>query len=157
MPMPGYLKALFAVIVIPQWLWAGGKIDMNWFLKSVHAGLFISLNDLLIALAFYPFQLDFWKSYTIPGETVHVRVPFVNVQAVKVFLESLGIAYSIMIEDVQVISPHATWSESLSSFVLGALCQGRDLWVPLGPSCSLGTPCRVCRRHCPSPLCIWSK
>lgn len=59
----------------------------------------------LIALAFYPFQLDFWKSPTIPGETAHVRVPFVNVQEVKVFLESQDIAYSIMIEDVQVITP----------------------------------------------------
>ncbi|XP_003983099.1 carboxypeptidase A2 isoform X1 [Felis catus] len=48
-------------------------------------------------------QLDFWKSPTIPGETAHVRVPFVSVQAVKVFLESQGIAYSIMIEDVQVL------------------------------------------------------
>nr|XP_039328758.1 carboxypeptidase A2 isoform X2 [Saimiri boliviensis boliviensis] len=48
-------------------------------------------------------QLDFWKSPTTPGETAHVRVPFISVQAVKVFLESLGIAYSIMIEDVQVL------------------------------------------------------
>uniref|UniRef100_A0A2I3HVG5 Carboxypeptidase A2 n=1 Tax=Nomascus leucogenys TaxID=61853 RepID=A0A2I3HVG5_NOMLE len=48
-------------------------------------------------------QLDFWKSPTTPGETVHVRVPFVSVQAVKAFLESQGIAYSIMIEDVQVL------------------------------------------------------
>ncbi|XP_005402490.1 PREDICTED: carboxypeptidase A2 [Chinchilla lanigera] len=48
-------------------------------------------------------QLDFWKSPTIPGESAHVRVPFVNTQAVKVFLESQGIAYSIMIEDVQVL------------------------------------------------------
>ncbi|ELW48043.1 Carboxypeptidase A2 [Tupaia chinensis] len=38
----------------------------------------------------------------MPGETVHIRVPFVNVQAVKVFLEAQGIAYSIMIEDVQI-------------------------------------------------------
>uniref|UniRef100_A0A673T4Y0 Carboxypeptidase A1 n=1 Tax=Suricata suricatta TaxID=37032 RepID=A0A673T4Y0_SURSU len=48
-------------------------------------------------------QLDFWKSPTIPGETAHVRVPFVSAQAVKAFLESQGIAYSIMIEDVQVL------------------------------------------------------
>uniref|UniRef100_A0A8C9AYN0 Carboxypeptidase A2 n=1 Tax=Prolemur simus TaxID=1328070 RepID=A0A8C9AYN0_PROSS len=48
-------------------------------------------------------QLDFWKSPTIPGETAHVRVPFVNLQAVKVFLESQGISYSIMIEDVQFL------------------------------------------------------
>ncbi|XP_028722009.1 carboxypeptidase A2 [Peromyscus leucopus] len=48
-------------------------------------------------------QLDFWKSPTIPGQIVHIRVPFVSIQAVKVFLESQGIAYSIMIEDVQVL------------------------------------------------------
>ncbi|EDM15255.1 carboxypeptidase A2 (pancreatic) (predicted), isoform CRA_b [Rattus norvegicus] len=48
-------------------------------------------------------ELDFWKSPTIPGETVHVRVPFASIQAVKVFLESQGIDYSIMIEDVQVL------------------------------------------------------
>ncbi|XP_049631019.1 carboxypeptidase A2 isoform X2 [Suncus etruscus] len=47
-------------------------------------------------------QLDFWKSPTTPGETVHVRVPFLNLQAVKIFLESQGIEYSIMIEDVQI-------------------------------------------------------
>ncbi|KAK1335141.1 hypothetical protein QTO34_004721 [Cnephaeus nilssonii] len=48
-------------------------------------------------------QLDFWKLPTIPGETAHVRVPFVSVQAVKIFLESQDIAYSIMIDDVQVL------------------------------------------------------
>uniref|UniRef100_A0A8C6R3N8 Carboxypeptidase A2, pancreatic n=1 Tax=Nannospalax galili TaxID=1026970 RepID=A0A8C6R3N8_NANGA len=48
-------------------------------------------------------QLDFWKPPTFPGEVAHIRVPFVNIQAVKVFLESQGIAYSIMIEDVQVL------------------------------------------------------
>uniref|UniRef100_A0A2K6LZG4 Carboxypeptidase A2 n=1 Tax=Rhinopithecus bieti TaxID=61621 RepID=A0A2K6LZG4_RHIBE len=45
--------------------------------------------------------LDFWRSPSTPGETAHVRVPFVSVEAVKAFLESQGIAYSIMIEDVQ--------------------------------------------------------
>ncbi|XP_062054208.1 carboxypeptidase A2 [Lepus europaeus] len=48
-------------------------------------------------------QLDFWKPVTIPGARAHVRVPFGSVQAVKAFLESQGIAYSIMIEDVQVL------------------------------------------------------
>ncbi|XP_049749991.1 carboxypeptidase A2 isoform X2 [Elephas maximus indicus] len=47
-------------------------------------------------------QLDFWKSATTPGQTAHVRVPIVSLQAVKVFLESQGFAYSIMIEDVQI-------------------------------------------------------
>ncbi|XP_003475243.1 carboxypeptidase A2 [Cavia porcellus] len=48
-------------------------------------------------------QLDFWKSPTTPGVSAHVRVPFDRVQTVKVFLESQGIAYSTMIEDVQVL------------------------------------------------------
>ncbi|MBV98350.1 Carboxypeptidase A2, partial [Eschrichtius robustus] len=33
-------------------------------------------------------KLDFWKSPTIPGETIHVRVPFVSIQAVEVSLKS---------------------------------------------------------------------
>lgn len=69
-------------------------------------------NYLLTALVFYPFQLDFWKSPTIPGETAHVRVPFVSVQAVKIFLESQDIAYSIMIDDVQVIIPETILPEA---------------------------------------------
>ncbi|XP_055974267.1 carboxypeptidase A2 [Sorex fumeus] len=48
-------------------------------------------------------ELDFWKSPTTSGQTVHVRVPFVSLQAVKVFLELQGIDYSIMIEDVQAL------------------------------------------------------
>ncbi|KAF5927598.1 hypothetical protein HPG69_000501 [Diceros bicornis minor] len=48
--------------------------------------------------------LDFWKSPTNLRQTAHVRVPFVSIQAVKVLLESQGIAYSITIEDVQVLS-----------------------------------------------------
>ncbi|XP_075413845.1 carboxypeptidase A2 [Tenrec ecaudatus] len=48
-------------------------------------------------------QLDFWRPPTAPGAAAHVRVPHDSVQAVKVFLESQGIAYSIMIQDVQVL------------------------------------------------------
>ncbi|XP_004677099.1 PREDICTED: carboxypeptidase A2 [Condylura cristata] len=48
-------------------------------------------------------QLDFWKSPTTPKETAHVRVPFVSLQAVKVFLEAQGIDYSVMIRDVQAL------------------------------------------------------
>lgn len=131
-PLFGYLKTLLqyqsdsTVILV---LWAGGKIDTNWFLENCP----FPWNDPLIASAFYPFQLDFWKPPTIPGETAHVRVPFVNVQAVKVFLESQGIAYSIMIEDVQVIilltilpeSCWSTWTEDSSFFLLGYPLPGK--------------------------------
>ncbi|NXO54570.1 CBPA1 Carboxypeptidase, partial [Aramus guarauna] len=46
-------------------------------------------------------QVDFWRHLTSPGQPADLRVPFPGVQAVKVFLESNNISYSIMIEDVQ--------------------------------------------------------
>ncbi|NXX97905.1 CBPA1 Carboxypeptidase, partial [Centropus bengalensis] len=46
-------------------------------------------------------QVDFWRDPTIPGHPADLRVPFSSLQAVKIFLESHGIPYSIMIEDVQ--------------------------------------------------------
>lgn len=80
-----------------------------------------------LSLALYSFQLDFWKSPTIPRQTVHVRVPFASIQAVKVFLESQGIAYSIMIEDVQVSVQRTALQRGLLALLM--LCQERDLWV----------------------------
>ncbi|NXW12167.1 CBPA1 Carboxypeptidase, partial [Fregetta grallaria] len=46
-------------------------------------------------------QLDFWRHPTSPGHPADLRVPFPSLQAVKIFLESNSISYSIMIEDVQ--------------------------------------------------------
>eukprot|EP00075_Anas_platyrhynchos_P022272 XP_027311525.1 carboxypeptidase A1-like [Anas platyrhynchos] len=46
-------------------------------------------------------QLDFWRDPTKPGHPSDLRVPFPSLQAVKIFLESHGISYSIMIKDVQ--------------------------------------------------------
>ncbi|NWX47980.1 CBPA1 Carboxypeptidase, partial [Steatornis caripensis] len=46
-------------------------------------------------------QVDFWRHPTSPGHPVDMRVPFPSLQAVKIFLESNSISYSIMIEDVQ--------------------------------------------------------
>ncbi|XP_054034053.1 carboxypeptidase A2 [Dryobates pubescens] len=48
-------------------------------------------------------ELDFWISPSTPGRPVDVRIPANNVQAVKAFLESNGIEYSILIEDLQAI------------------------------------------------------
>ncbi|KAL4669804.1 hypothetical protein H8959_008358 [Pygathrix nigripes] len=62
-------------------------------------------------------QLDFWRSPSTPGETAHVRVPFVSVQAVKSFLESQGIAYSIMIEDVQGMGKITRGSDLMQQMV----------------------------------------
>ncbi|XP_042324871.1 carboxypeptidase A1-like [Sceloporus undulatus] len=46
-------------------------------------------------------QLDFWRDPSHPEIPIDVRVPFSSLQGVKVFLESNGIQYSIMIEDLQ--------------------------------------------------------
>uniref|UniRef100_A0A8B9Q654 Carboxypeptidase A2 n=1 Tax=Apteryx owenii TaxID=8824 RepID=A0A8B9Q654_APTOW len=49
------------------------------------------------------FQLDFWLNPSTPSLPVDVRIPFNSLQAVKVFLESNNIEYSILIEDLQVV------------------------------------------------------
>uniref|UniRef100_H9GVA8 Peptidase M14 domain-containing protein n=1 Tax=Anolis carolinensis TaxID=28377 RepID=H9GVA8_ANOCA len=46
-------------------------------------------------------KIDFWRGPSKPGLAVDMRVPFRSVQAVKVFLESNGIPYSVMIQDLQ--------------------------------------------------------
>ncbi|NXS62672.1 CBPA2 Carboxypeptidase, partial [Brachypteracias leptosomus] len=48
-------------------------------------------------------ELDFWISPSTTSLPVDVRVPADNVQAVKAFLESYGIEYSILIADLQVV------------------------------------------------------
>ncbi|KFU85177.1 Carboxypeptidase A2 [Chaetura pelagica] len=48
-------------------------------------------------------ELDFWITPSNPALPVDVRVPANNVQEVKAFLESYGIEYSILIEDLQVV------------------------------------------------------
>ncbi|KAM6436287.1 carboxypeptidase A2-like [Liasis olivaceus] len=50
-----------------------------------------------------PLQLNFWRSPSHPNEPADVQVPFACLQAVKVFLESHQIKYSILIEDVQAL------------------------------------------------------
>ncbi|XP_006887187.1 PREDICTED: carboxypeptidase A2 isoform X2 [Elephantulus edwardii] len=78
-------------------------------------------------------QLDFWKPTTTPGQTVHVRVPFVNLQAVKVFLESQRIAYSIMIEDVQISQKMddlvAEYPDLVSKVKIGSSFENRPMNV----------------------------
>ncbi|XP_078533670.1 carboxypeptidase A1-like [Lissotriton helveticus] len=48
-------------------------------------------------------QIDFWREPAKPSLPVDIRVPFRSLQAVKVFLESNNIAYTIMIVDVQAL------------------------------------------------------
>ncbi|XP_032842632.1 carboxypeptidase A2 [Tyto alba] len=47
--------------------------------------------------------LDFWINPSTPALPVDVRIPANSVQAVKAFLKSHGIEYSILIEDLQVV------------------------------------------------------
>ncbi|XP_067390982.1 carboxypeptidase A2-like [Emydura macquarii macquarii] len=48
-------------------------------------------------------QLDFWLRPSNPALPVDIRVPFASLQAVKVFLESHHIEYSILLKDLQVV------------------------------------------------------
>ncbi|KAM7056031.1 carboxypeptidase A1-like [Acridotheres tristis] len=46
-------------------------------------------------------QVDFWRHPNSLGHPVDLRVPFLNLQGVKQFLDSQNFSYSIMIEDLQ--------------------------------------------------------
>ncbi|NXL87154.1 CBPA1 Carboxypeptidase, partial [Alectura lathami] len=46
-------------------------------------------------------QVDFWRDPAKPGLPADLRVPFRSLQAVKILLESHGVSYRVMIEDVQ--------------------------------------------------------
>uniref|UniRef100_A0A8C3NAJ6 Peptidase M14 domain-containing protein n=1 Tax=Geospiza parvula TaxID=87175 RepID=A0A8C3NAJ6_GEOPR len=66
-------------------------------------------------------QLDFWINPSAPALPVDVRIPAVSVQSVKAFLESQGIQYSILIEDLQVdMAESAQRQRSTSTFDFGA-------------------------------------
>ncbi|NWS77549.1 CBPA2 Carboxypeptidase, partial [Crotophaga sulcirostris] len=49
------------------------------------------------------FELDFWINPSTPSIPVDVRIPANNIRAVKAFLDSHGIEYFILIEDLQVV------------------------------------------------------
>ncbi|KAJ8393411.1 hypothetical protein AAFF_G00061330 [Aldrovandia affinis] len=48
-------------------------------------------------------QLDFWKDPTHSSLPVDIHVPFNSLQAVKAYLETNEIQYSVMIKDLQVV------------------------------------------------------
>ncbi|XP_041114445.1 carboxypeptidase A1-like [Polyodon spathula] len=48
-------------------------------------------------------KLDFWREPVKTALAVDVHVPFAGLQAVKAFLESNGIQYRVMIDDVQML------------------------------------------------------
>ncbi|XP_022282931.1 carboxypeptidase A5 isoform X2 [Canis lupus baileyi] len=50
-----------------------------------------------------PQKVDFWRGPARPSLPVDMRVPFSALKDIKAFLESHGLAYSIMIKDIQVL------------------------------------------------------
>ncbi|XP_060932612.1 carboxypeptidase A5 [Limanda limanda] len=64
---------------------------------EVELSLIKNLEDMI------EFELDFWKDVADVDTPVHIRVPFPGLQSTKLYLESRGIDYSIMIEDLQAM------------------------------------------------------
>ncbi|KAF4020303.1 hypothetical protein G4228_011964 [Cervus hanglu yarkandensis] len=50
-----------------------------------------------------PQKVDFWRGPARPSLPVDMRVPFSELKDVKAYLESHGLAYNIMIKDIQVL------------------------------------------------------
>ncbi|XP_034528042.1 carboxypeptidase A5 isoform X4 [Ailuropoda melanoleuca] len=50
-----------------------------------------------------PQKVDFWRSPARPSLPVDMRVAFSELKDIKAYLESHGLAYSIMIKDIQVL------------------------------------------------------
>nr|KAF6469189.1 carboxypeptidase A5 [Molossus molossus] len=50
-----------------------------------------------------PLKVDFWRGPARPSLPVDMRVPYSELKDVKEYLESHGLAYSIMIKDIQVL------------------------------------------------------
>ncbi|KAB0375547.1 carboxypeptidase A5 isoform X1 [Muntiacus reevesi] len=50
-----------------------------------------------------PQKVDFWRGPARPSLPVDMRVPFSELKDIKAYLESHGLAYNIMIKDIQVL------------------------------------------------------
>ncbi|XP_038608743.1 carboxypeptidase A2-like isoform X2 [Tachyglossus aculeatus] len=78
-------------------------------------------------------EIDFWRSPTVPEQTVHVRIPFSSLQDVKIFLESQGIAYSVMIKDLQIFQEMdqlaAAYPTLVSKLQIGSSFENRPMNV----------------------------
>ncbi|XP_030072246.1 carboxypeptidase A2 [Microcaecilia unicolor] len=61
------------------------------------------LNKLRFLETLEHLKLDFWLRPSNPQIPVDIHVSFTSLQAVKVYLESRGIEYSIMIKDIQAM------------------------------------------------------
>nr|XP_048692724.1 carboxypeptidase A2-like isoform X2 [Caretta caretta] len=60
------------------------------------------INKLQLLETLEHLQLDFWLRPSNPALPVDIRVPFPSLQAVKVFLESHHVEYSILLKDLQI-------------------------------------------------------
>jgi hypothetical protein len=56
----------------------------------------------------FVYKVDFWRGPARPSLPVDMRVPFSELNDVKAYLEAHGLAYSIMIKDIQVRSHPGT-------------------------------------------------
>ena len=57
---------------------------------------------LFFFLSFFVNKVDFWRGPARPSLPVDMRVPFSELPSVKAYLKSHGLAYSVMIKDIQV-------------------------------------------------------
>lgn len=102
-----YHKNWYKVVVRPQRMNIPGLLSAgDWnqnFSNSARAVCRVpSPNQIHFSFLSFSLQLDFWINPSAPALPVDVRIPAASVQAVKAFLESQGIEYSILIEDLQV-------------------------------------------------------
>ncbi|XP_029289503.1 carboxypeptidase A5 [Cottoperca gobio] len=90
------LTALF-VAVFGKETFEGHQVLRIVAKDEIQLSLVKNLEDMV------DFELDFWRGVTDVATPVDVRVPFHSLQSVKIHLESQGIEYSIMIQDLQVM------------------------------------------------------
>uniref|UniRef100_W5NF05 Carboxypeptidase A1 n=1 Tax=Lepisosteus oculatus TaxID=7918 RepID=W5NF05_LEPOC len=88
------LAALF-VAVFSQKLFVGDQVLRVTAKDEDQITLLQELSDL------EDLQLEFWKEPRHPDLPIDVHVPFASLQAVKVFLESNSISYTVMVKDLQ--------------------------------------------------------
>lgn len=88
------LTALF-VAVLGKETFEGHQVLRIVAKDDIQLSLIKDLEDMV------EFELDFWRGVTDVATPVDIRVPFHSLQSVKIHLESQGIKYSIMIEDLQ--------------------------------------------------------
>ncbi|KAK1169071.1 carboxypeptidase A1-like isoform X1 [Acipenser oxyrinchus oxyrinchus] len=85
------------VAVFNQKLFVGDQVLRITASSEEQITLLKELQDLV------HLKLDFWREPVKTALAVDVRVPFAGLQSLKVFLESNGIQYRVMIDDVQML------------------------------------------------------